>query len=86
MGVHIDWDGIIKKPGEDVLNEIDVLSIKGNIPTFISCKSGKLESEVALHALYEFDTVASRFGGKYSKKVWYLHRIFLRFIKIVLKR
>ena len=70
VGVHLDWDGIIhEKPGEDVLNEIDVLSLKGIIPTFISCKSGKMDSHQSLHALYELDTVAKRFGGKYAKKI-----------------
>lgn len=36
-----------------VLNEIDVLTITGNVPTFISCKGGKLGSHQTLHALYE---------------------------------
>lgn len=70
VGVHLDWDGIIHGiPGQDVLNEIDVLSLNGNIPTFISCKSGKMGSQQALHALYELETVTRRFGGKYAKKV-----------------
>lgn len=69
-GVHLDWDGVIHtEPGMDVLNEIDVLSLKGNVPTFISCKSGKMGSQQTLHALYELDAVAKRFGGKYAKKV-----------------
>lgn len=70
VGVHLDWDGIIHpKSGVDVLNEIDVLSLKGNVPTFISCKSGKMGAQQALHALYELQTVAERFEGKYAKKV-----------------
>lgn len=69
VGVHIDWDGEIHEfPGRDVVNEIDILVLKGNIPTFISCKNGKMESNQALHALYELDMVATRFGGKYAKK------------------
>ncbi|MCR5432508.1 MAG: DUF1887 family protein [Lachnospiraceae bacterium] len=69
VGVHLDWDGVIHTESEtDVLNEIDVLSITGNIPTFISCKSGKMGSNQTLYALYELDTVAARFGGKYAKK------------------
>ena len=69
-GVHLDWDGVIHTiPGKDVLNEIDVLSLKGNVPTFISCKSGKMDANKTLHALYELDAVARRFGGKYAKKV-----------------
>ncbi len=70
VGIHLDWDGVIQdRRGIDVLNEIDVLSIRGNIPTFISCKSGNMSTQQVLHALYELETVASRFGGKYARKV-----------------
>ena len=70
VGVHLDWDGVLHySPGIDVLNEIDVLTLKGNIPTFISCKTGKMGPSKALHALYELETVANRFGGKYARKV-----------------
>ncbi len=70
VGVHIDWDGVIHPElGVDVLNEIDVLSLKGNILTFMSCKSGNLTGSQALNALYELETVAKRFGGKYAKKI-----------------
>lgn len=70
VGVHLDWDGVIHQiPGADVLNEIDVLSITGNVPTFISCKSGKVGANQTLHALYELDAVTRRFGGKYAKKI-----------------
>ena len=70
VGVHLDWDGVIhSQPGTDVVNEIDVLSIHGIVPTFISCKSGKMEANQALHALYELDTVTKRFGGKYAKRI-----------------
>ena len=66
VGVHIDWDGIIHQDGtKDVLNEIDVMSIQNNLPTFISCKIGNVDQM----ALYELETVAQRFGGKYAKKV-----------------
>ena len=66
VGVHIDWDGIIHNfPGKDVLNEIDIMSISNNLPTFISCKIGNVDQM----ALYELETVANRFGGKYAKKV-----------------
>lgn len=70
VGVHIDWDGVIHQAsGIDVLNEVDVLALRGNIPTFISCKSGKMGSAQSLHALYELETVAKRFGGRYARKV-----------------
>lgn len=69
-GIHIDWDGVIHSaPGKDVLNEVDVLTLNGNVPTFISCKSGKMGPSQTLHALYELQTVADRFGGKYARKV-----------------
>ncbi len=70
VGVHLDWDGVVgSRTGTDVLNEIDVLTLKGNIMTFISCKSGKMDSKQSLHALYELDAVAGRFGGRYARKV-----------------
>jgi len=70
QSVKIDWDGIVHKQwGVDVFNEIDVLSIQGNVPTFISCKGGKMEGGQALGPLYELETVATRFGGKYARKV-----------------
>ena len=66
VGVHIDWDGTIHGGwGRDTVNEIDVLALKGYIPTFISCKNGNVDQM----ALYEIETVATRFGGKYAKKV-----------------
>jgi hypothetical protein len=63
IGVHIDWDGVIT--GHDVKNEIDVMLLEGFSPVFISCKNGKVDQM----ALYELDTVAKRFGGKYAKKI-----------------
>ena len=65
VGVHLDWDGVIyNHSGKDTLNEVDVLSLHGVIPTFISCKNGSVNQM----ALYELETVAERFGGKYAKK------------------
>ena len=64
VGVHIDWDGVIKRNGMDVMNEIDVLLLEGYVPVFISCKNGKINQM----PLYELDAVANRFGGKYVKK------------------
>lgn len=66
VGVHIDWDGVIHNSSDqDVLNEIDIISMHDNLPTFISCKIGNVDQR----ALYELETVASRFGGKYAKMV-----------------
>ncbi|MBQ6364224.1 MAG: DUF1887 family protein [Lachnospiraceae bacterium] len=70
VGIHLDWDGVIhSQPGMDVLNEIDVLALKGNVPVFMSCKSGRMDGKKALSSLYELETVARRFGGKYAKKI-----------------
>ena len=66
VGIHLDWDGFIQHDGrQDVLNEVDVLVLRGYIPTFISCKNGGVDK----NALYELHTVAEKFGGKYAKKV-----------------
>ena len=73
-GAIIDWDGGEKQPEEDTLfgrprsetiNEIDVILMRDAVPTFISCKSGRADSK----ALHELETVTSRFGGRYAKKV-----------------
>lgn len=70
QSVMIDWDGVEhKNKGVDVLNEIDVLCMDGNIPIFISCKGGRMDDGQALDPMYELLTVAERFGGKYAKKV-----------------
>ncbi len=66
-GVRIDWDGVIHTDGEtqDTANEIDVILMHNMVPVFISCKNGRIDVE----ELYKLNTVASRFGGKYVKKV-----------------
>jgi hypothetical protein len=68
MSVHFDWNGIIDPDGNDVTNEVDVLLLNGNIPTFISCKSGSTAPEQMNTAMYELQTIAARFGGKYAEK------------------
>ena len=70
VSVHLDWDGVVHNElGMDVCNEIDVLTLKGNVLTFISCKSGKMGGNQAMQAMYELETVAKKFGGKYIRKV-----------------
>lgn len=68
-GVVIDWDGDFhdekKENVYDTENEIDVFLMHDIVPVFISCKSGKVTSE----ELYKLETVADRFGGKYSRKI-----------------
>ncbi len=65
IGVNLNWDGEVDSRDDGVENEVDVMVLDGYIPTFISCKNGK----VTQMALYELETVANRFGGKYAKKV-----------------
>lgn len=68
LSVYMDWDGIIHNKKDDVKdtkNEIDVMVMRDLIPVFISCKNGEVHKE----SLYELDTVAKRFGGKYARKV-----------------
>lgn len=66
VGIHLDWDGIVSKNNDDVYNEIDVLKLNGYVLTFISCKDtmGLVSDD-----LYELETIARRFGGKYCKMV-----------------
>lgn len=68
VGVTIDWDGIIHPMEEnwkDTTNEIDLILMRGLIPMFISCKHGEIGEE----ELYKLNTVATRFGGKYARKM-----------------
>ena len=67
VSVKIDWDGNIDNGG--VYNEVDVLALKGNILTFVSCKGGNMEGNASLDPMYQLDTIASRFGGKYARKI-----------------
>lgn len=62
-GVLLDWDGRVTSG--DINNEIDVMCLQGLIPWFISCKNGK----IMVDELYKLNTVATRFGGRYAKKV-----------------
>lgn len=66
-GVYIDWDGDIStdQDGYDTENEIDVIMMHGMVPVFISCKNGCVDKD----ELYKLNAVATRFGGKYAKKV-----------------
>ncbi len=64
IGTHLKWGVNAADDGYMVNNEIDVLLRQGYVLTFISCKAGAPDQM----ALYELDTVASRFGGKYARK------------------
>ena len=66
-GVVVDWDGVVYKSFRypaDTQNELDIVVMRGATPVFVSCKNGEVHKE----ALYELDTVADKFGGKYAKK------------------
>ncbi len=64
IGTHLKWGIHAADDGYMVNNEIDVLLQQGYVLTFVSCKAGSPDQM----ALYELDTVASRFGGKYARK------------------
>lgn len=68
-GVVIDWDGEFHDEKTENLydteNEIDVFLMHGIVPVFVSCKNGIVTSD----ELYKLNTVAERFGGRYSQKV-----------------
>lgn len=67
-GVYIDWDGTLhtrQDTQKDTENEIDVLLMRHIFPVFISCKNGMVKED----ELYKLNTVADRFGGKYSRRI-----------------
>ena len=67
IGVYIDWDGIIHsdiRGSYDIKNEVDIVVMRDLVPIFISCKNGEVPKE----AFYELQTVADKFGGRFSKK------------------
>lgn len=67
VGVFIDWDDI-SAGNRDVLNEVDVLAVRDNVLTFVSCKDGDVSKvKDGKEELYKLATVAKRFGGKYYK-------------------
>ncbi len=61
-GVTVDWDGESDGGTE---NEVDLVMMHGMVPVFVSCKNGA----VGMEELYKLNTVATRFGGKYAKRV-----------------
>ena len=65
VGVVIGWDESDTEDIYQTINEIDVIAMKGAVPVFISCKNGYFNVD----ELYKLNTVATRFGNKYAKKV-----------------
>jgi hypothetical protein len=68
MGAKIGWNGSDRG---GTSNEIDGLLMYGAVPLYVSCKLGAVPKE----ALYEVDTVASRFGGEYAVKALVCSRL-----------
>ena len=64
-GVNLDWDTKENKSSDETSNEIDVIATAGCIPIVISCKNTNIIKEY----LYELETVANHYCGKYSRKV-----------------
>ena len=58
----LDYDGIILCEPDETRNEIDVTMMYGHLPVFISCKNTAVTKEY----LYEIQTMAKHFGGKYA--------------------
>ena len=67
VGVYVDWDGEIENDNgaPNIMNEIDIILMKDEVPVFISCKNGLVKRD----ALYELNTMAQHFGHKNSKKI-----------------
>ena len=66
VGVPLDWDGIAQPYGvTNTCNEIDVMLTVGITPVCISCKNGLCNKE----ALYELQTLAEHFGGRFARKI-----------------
>lgn len=63
--VNIDWDGKLQTEEPDTGNEIDVMAMHGIVPVFVSCKNGSIDK----NEIYKLETVATRFGNRYAKKV-----------------
>ncbi|MBR5005796.1 MAG: DUF1887 family protein [Clostridia bacterium] len=61
-GVTIDNDGVVEG-GVEVRNEVDVVMQRCLRPVFVSCKNGIVTTD----ELYKLNTVAKKFGGKYSR-------------------
>lgn len=57
----VDWEGEFRQ--DDVTNEIDVMTMKGVIPAFISCKTCAVDTD----ALNELAILRDRFGGNGAK-------------------
>ncbi len=64
ISVVVDWDGDLEAR-INTLNEIDVMLVHGQVPLFVSCKSGSPN----VVALNEIKMLASQFGGENGRAV-----------------
>lgn len=64
MSVVIDWDGIPQRK-DNVVNEIDVMLVRGITPIFISCKTSVPTTE----SLNEIELYAKKLGGAGAKSM-----------------
>lgn len=64
ISVVVDWDGDLSQR-INTINEIDIMLVRGQIPVFISCKSGA----PTVVALNEIKTLAKQFGGENGRAV-----------------
>ncbi len=64
MSVVIDWDGIPQRK-DNVVNEIDVMLMRGITPIFISCKTSVPTTE----SLNEIELYAKKLGGAGAKSM-----------------
>lgn len=71
-GVEMQWDEILGQQSAEVINEVDVIAMHNLIPVFISCKNGQITTD----ELYKLNSVANKFGKKYSKKVLVMNDIY----------
>lgn len=64
ISVVVDWDGDLSQR-INTINEIDVMLVRGQVPVFVSCKSGTPN----VVALNEIKTLSKQFGGGYGRPV-----------------
>ena len=64
VGVTIDWDSETSD-AFPTYNEIDVMTMRGTTPNFISCKNGALD----IDELYKLCAVRTKFGTSDSQAI-----------------
>ncbi len=67
MSVIINWDKGKQNKGNPIINEIDVIGIRGLTSVFISCKMSL--SGRSVYDMYEIKILCEKFGGMRAKAV-----------------